>query len=119
LVIPSEPVINLSPFPLVYNDHQQISLICGGMDGWSFGVDMSYPKVVSYSSEKHQFLYDTTGYVNYNLYIALRKSISDITVGLKIQSPSKLHRVGVHISKSAKSLIDNNRALIEQHLQIV
>lgn len=120
LVEPSEPLINLSPFPLYYdNERQQISLVHGGMESWSFGLRMDYPKVVSYSSEHHECLHNTSSYMNAELFAQLKGGIDCITTNATILSPAKRHRTKVRISEAVLSQVYRSRPLVEQRLCLV
>ena len=114
----SEPIVGLRPYPLVYLDGK-ISLAYGGYNEFSFGLELIFPKVVSFSREGHEWLYETSQFENYSLFIALRESVLQSTERCKINTPSGLRRPDVRISAAVKIEINRHPGLRQQGLQVV
>ncbi|MHB0937183.1 MAG: hypothetical protein ACYC6A_12410 [Armatimonadota bacterium] len=118
-VIPIEPLINLSPSSIFYETHGRIVLGLGGMEHYSFGIEMSFPKVVSYGDEGHEFLHETGHCQNYALFNDLKASIKSKTTGVKIKSLMNEHRIDVHISPAVREIINRHPGLKAQGLIVL
>lgn len=115
----SEPVVSFSPYPLLYLDGK-ISLIHGiTRYECCFGIEMDFPKVVSYSAEGHEYLYETSDMTNFELFNTLKALIKQRTRSIKVQSPTNIHRVPVQMSHGVREIINDHPGLLNQGLRVI
>jgi len=117
--IPIEPLISIRPFAVIYETDGRILLNLGGMECYSFGIEMNFPKVVSYGDEGHEFLHETGHCQNYTLFNALKTTIKSKTTGVKIKTPASERRIDVHISPAAREIINRHPGLKAQGLKVL
>jgi hypothetical protein len=113
-----EPVISVSAFPLFFLG-ESISLSWGGHEDLSFGLELVYPKAVSFDHERYAYEYPADQFVNWPLYQSLTTAIKAITTGCKVQSPAKVHRVDVRISPAVRAVINQHPGLQKQGLVVL
>lgn len=119
LVDPTEPVINISPFYLTFSkDKESLSIAYMNVEG-TIGLEMTYPKVVSFSTDKFNSVVDTSQFNNTLLFNDLIKNIKALSAKAKLQSSTKLYRPNFWISPEAKKLINENHYLKSNLLSII
>src|SRR5437660_9594707 len=62
-----EPVVNLTPLTL-YFDARRGHLCTNVMSNLYFGVEMSFPRVISLDRDKHEVLYETRQFSTYGIF---------------------------------------------------
>lgn len=118
LVDPTEPVINISPFYLTFSkDKESLSIAYMNTEG-TIGLEITYPKFVSFSNDGFNSTVDAGTFNNYNLFSDLIKNIKAISNKAKLQSAAKLYRPNFWISPEAKKVINENRYLKSNSLLI-
>lgn len=111
LVYPTEPVINISPFYLTFSENKEsLSIAYMNTEG-TIGLELTYPKVVSFSADKFNSVIDAQQFNNQLLFNDLIKNIKALSNKPKLQSSTKLYRPNFWISREAKKLINKNRYL--------
>lgn len=119
LVHPTEPVINISPFYLTFSkDKESLSVAYMNTEG-TIGLELTFPKVVSFSDDKFSSVVDTQQFNNYLLFNDLVKNIKALSNKAKLQSSTKLYRPNFWISAEAKTVINENRYLKSNSLIII
>ncbi|MFH6994493.1 hypothetical protein [Flavobacterium sp. FlaQc-48] len=110
-VDPTEPVINISPFYLYFlKDKESLSVAYMNAEG-TIGLELTYPKFVSFLTDEDNSIIDAHAFRTYNLYNDLVKNIKAISNKAKVQSNTKLYRPNFWISPEAKKAINENRYL--------
>lgn len=94
-----EPVVNLSPLTLHF-DAQRGQLCTNVMSNIYFGVEMSFPRVISLGRDKHEILYETRRFPTYDIFKSAKSHIQKLTKPCKIRSPSRLHRTKIRITEA-------------------
>lgn len=111
LVDPTEPVINISPFYITFSkNNESLSVAYMNIEG-TIGLELTYPKFVSFSNDKFTSVVDTNTFNSYHLFNDLIKNIKAISNKAKLQSAAKLYRPNFWISPEAKKVINENRYL--------
>jgi hypothetical protein len=64
---PEEPVVHLDPFEVHFH-RGTVSTIAGGSPSFSFGLEMTYPKVVFFERERYEHPRDTSAYPGFALF---------------------------------------------------
>lgn len=118
LVDPTEPAINISPFYITFSkNNESLSVAYMNTEG-TIGLELTYPKFVSFSNDKFNSIVDANTFNNYNLFNDLVKNIKAISNKAKLQSAAKLYRPNFWISPEAKKVINENRYLKSNSLLI-
>lgn len=117
LVRPTEPVINISPFYLL-KKKESLSVAYMNTEG-TIGLELTYPKFVSFLTDGDNSIIDAHTFSAYNLYNDLVKNIKSISNKAKVQSDKKLYRPNFWISPEAKKVINENRYLKSNSLIIL
>lgn len=90
LVYPTEPVLNISPFYLTYSENKEsLSIAYMNTEG-TIGLEITYPKVVSFSTDKFNSVIDTQQFNNQLLFNDLINNIKALSNKAKLQSRSKI-----------------------------
>ncbi|KQB39578.1 hypothetical protein [Flavobacterium aquidurense] len=119
LVDPTEPVINITPFYLTFlENNQSLSIAHMNTEG-TIGLELTYPKVISFSNDKFNSVIDTQQFNNHQLYNNLINNIKALSNKAKLQSSTKLYRPNFWISPEAKKVINENRYLKSNSLTII
>jgi hypothetical protein len=119
LVRPTEPVINISPFYLYFfKDKESLSVAFMNTEG-TIGLELTYPKFVSFLIDGDNSIIDAHAFNNYNLFNDLIKNIKALSDKAKVQSQTKLYRPNFWISPEAKKVINENRYLKSNSLIII
>ncbi|KAF2333628.1 hypothetical protein [Flavobacterium ginsenosidimutans] len=119
LVRPTEPVINISPFYLTYSKtFESLSISYMNNEG-SIGLELTYPKIVSFESDNFKSLVDTHSFTTNTLFNNLIENIKAISNKAKLQSTAKLFRPNFWISPDAKKVINQNHYLKSNDLNII
>lgn len=115
-LLPSEPMVNLSPFDLIYLPQKhQISVSYHNPQG-ILGMQLSYPKAVEWNYTK---LEKTDNFAMRKIYDSLTKSIKKICKKAKVQHGETLFKPNIWISENAKNQINSNAYLQENNLKFV
>lgn len=119
LVDPTEPVINITPFYLTFSENKEsLSIAYMNTEG-TIGLELTYPKVVSFSTDKFNSVIDAQQFNNQLLFNDLIKNIKALSNKAKLQSSTKLYRPNFWISPEAKKVINENRYLKSNSLIVV
>jgi len=112
-----EPVINVRAFEILRTE-KGISVDIYHGDGF-VGLALFYPKIVSFDSEGHEYLYETNEYQGLHIYNTIVNDIKSITKGCKMEVDSKLYRPRIKISNASKDLINNSDYLKNNNIVIL
>jgi hypothetical protein len=118
LMNPAEPVVNLRPETLHYNEEKG-QLSTNVMSKLYFGLELSYPRVVSLSQEKHELLHDATAYSSFAIFESIKSQIHAATVPCKLRSPAREHRTPIRITLGMREKVRSHPGLIAAHLEVV
>lgn len=88
-------------------------------NGISFGMRCSFPRVVSFDSDRHETLHDTERMVGYRIYLGLQQGVRKISRPIKIQSPTRIHRPAIRISPSMIEVAKRHAGLRAAGLQVL
>ena len=102
-----EPVINLSPFSLLFASNKQLSIETFNETG-NIGLEMNYPRVISLSSESHKMLHETSTFEVNKLFNQLIMDIKQLCKKAKIACADKEYKPNFWISENAKKDINGN-----------
>jgi hypothetical protein len=116
LVRPEEPVINIAPFYLNYQP-DELSIETMNHEG-ILGLEFSFPKVVTLSSEGHEKVHETSGYNNNKLFDELTNRIKEKTRKAKLTSPTKTFRPNFWVSVSSLESINKHHYLKKSGLHV-
>jgi hypothetical protein len=118
-VDPTEPVITISPFYLMYfPDKENLSISYMNTEG-TIGLELTYPKFVRFLTDGDNAIIDAHTFANYTLFNDLIKNIKVLSAKAKLQSNTKLYRPNFWISSEAKKNINENRYLKSNSLIIL
>jgi hypothetical protein len=118
VVRPTEPVINISPFDLIYFQTKESISVAYSNPGGTVGLELTYPKFVSFSPDFETAI-ETNSFETFNLFNALVKNIKAISNKAKVQSSTKLFRPNFWISPEAKKVINQNYYIKTNNLNII
>ncbi|MGN7810319.1 hypothetical protein [Flavobacterium sp. 22076] len=118
-VQPTEPVINIRPFYLTYFKIKESLSVAYMNEEGTIGLELTYPKLVSFSNDNFRNFIDAHTFTTYNLFENLIKNIKAISNKAKLQSNTKLFRPNFWISPEAKKVINNNHYLKSNGLNII
>ncbi|WP_222984049.1 hypothetical protein [Flagellimonas meishanensis] len=111
---PIEPVINIRPFYL-YLKNGKFSIETSNDEG-ILGLELSYPKVVSFGSEGHEYLYETDQYSGYELFMELTNRIKKLSHKAKLTGIEKTYRPNFWVDNKIPDEINNNSYLKKNRL---
>ena len=112
----SEPAINLNPVMLHYDGERLSTHMLSDI---YFGLEMSFPKVVSFADDGHQTLYDTAPGDSFKLFESMKSEFKALTKPCKIRSLSRDHRTAVRIDPAMRNKMANHAGLKSLNLQIL
>jgi hypothetical protein len=112
------PVVSLSPETLHY-DARRGQLCLNVMSKLFFGVELSYPRVISLDRDKHEILYDTARYPTATIFHAVMSRIQKVTRPCKIRSLSREHRTPIRITETMRKRMRKHPGLKEANLEIL
>ncbi|MEM6817049.1 MAG: hypothetical protein AAF600_22095 [Bacteroidota bacterium] len=115
-VEPKEPVINLGPFSLYLKD-SKLSIETMNDKG-TVGLQLSYPKVVSFGYENHEYLYETNQFSNFELFNEITARIKKVSHKAKLSGNEKVYRPNFWVDNSISEEINNNFYLKENNLKL-
>jgi len=119
LVEPSEPVINITPFYLLYfPKHESLTIASDNREG-IIGLQLSYPKVVTWFNSENPEEMETNSFDTFALFETLVARIKKNTRKAKMQGPTKLFKPNFWISRDAVSFINKNKYLKNNGLEIL
>lgn len=113
----TEPVINISPFYLYLAKNETLSVEFMNDEG-IIGLEISYPKFVSWEKDDYARYEETTIFKTYSLFKTLTTRVKKIANRAKMSSPTKTYRPNFWISQDAKKVINQNRFLRSNNLTI-
>ena len=114
-IIPTEPVINIDPFYLFWSAEQAKLSVAYINEPGIIGLRSSYPKYVSFNYTDY---IDTTAYKSFTLYKTMVDRIKKISRKAKVETPVKLFKPNFWVSSDAVGLINKNRYLKDNKLEI-
>lgn len=117
LVRPTEPVINISPFYITLTGAEKLSIAYMNDEGM-IGLQLTYPKAVSWKVDNFSTVHDTKAFATSSLFDVLVKRIKSVAHKPTVSSNGNTFKPNFWISKDAVSLINNNRYLISKKLTI-
>ncbi|RYG08862.1 MAG: hypothetical protein EOO07_24880 [Chitinophagaceae bacterium] len=115
LVRPTEPVINISPFYITLTGTEKLSIAYMNDDG-IIGLQLNYPKAVSWKVDNFSTVQDTKAFATSSLFDVLVKRIKNVSHKATVSSSEKTFKPNFWISKNAASLINSNRYLLSKNL---
>jgi hypothetical protein len=118
LMNPDEPVVNLGPVFLHY-DGRRGQLCTNVMSELYFGVQLSFPRVISLDRDRYEVLYDTAEFATFAIFREVKSRIQKVTRPCKIQSPSREHRTPIRITDGMRERMKQHPGLKEASLEIV
>ncbi len=118
LMNPDEPVVNLSPLTLHY-DARKGHLGTNTMSNLYFGVELSFPRVISLDRDKHEILYETREFKTNRIFENLESELQKATNPCKIRSQSREHRTPIRITTELQERMKRHPGLIAAHLDIL
>lgn len=113
-----EPVVTLSPLTL-YFDARRGQLYTNVMSNLYFGVELSFPRVISLDRDKHEVLYETRQFPTYGIFEDAKSRIQKVTKPCKIRSPSREHRTPIRITEAMHERVKRHPGLIAAGLEVV
>jgi hypothetical protein len=113
-----EPVVNLSPETLLYDEHRG-QLCTNVMTNLYFGVQLSYPRVISLDRDKHEILYDTAEFASYAIFQDVKSRIQKVTHPCKMRSPAREHRTPIRITERMRKKMRIHPGLRAVNLDII
>nr|WP_299175170.1 hypothetical protein [uncultured Allomuricauda sp.] len=114
LVRPSEPVVNIRPF-YTYFKNGKLSIETSNDEG-VLGLELSYPKVVSFGSEGHEYLYETEQFSGFELLTELVKRTKKLSHKAKLTCNEKTYRPNFWVDNKLTEEINNNSYLKKNSL---
>ena len=113
-----EPVVNLTPLTL-YFDPLRGQLCTNVMSDLYFGIELSFPRVISLARDKHEVLYETCGFPTFGIFEGVKSRIQKVTKPCKIRSPSREHRTPIRITERMRDRMKQHPGLIQAGLELV
>ena len=123
LVEPLEPVIDISPFHLLYFQKAEKETLSTAYynDEGTLGLQLSYPRYITWCNMENpeaSETIETHSFVGKVLFETLVERIKKNAKKAKVQSPNKLFRPNFWISKDSVLAINNNSYLRKKRLKI-
>lgn len=116
VVRPTEPVVNVSPFYL-YLQNEKLSIETSNDEG-ILGLELSYPKVVSFGSEGHEYLYETDQFSGHDLFLELTNRIKKVSHKAKLSGLKKTYRPNFWVDNIVPDEINNHSYLKKKRLAL-
>lgn len=116
LVRHQEPVINISPFYLLY-EQNKLTIETMNEEG-ILGLELSFPKFFSLDSERHEQLHETSNFSTRKLFAELASRIAARTRKSKLISPTKLFKPNFRISADSIEMSNRNYYLRKNDLSL-
>jgi hypothetical protein len=113
LMNPVEPVINLGPVPISYSNKKLSTAVESKI---SFGIEMTFPKVVSFDRDGHEALHATDCFETYKLFTELCSLITKITKPCAFRSELQQHRTKIRISHEMAIYVKKHAGLLSRGL---
>jgi len=110
LVAPKEPVINISPFYLTLRGDDKLSIAMMNDEG-IIGLQLTYPKVVSWKADNFSADHETTAFATNQIFTDLVKRIKGVAHKAKVTMGSNEFKPNFWISDEAARLINQNKYL--------
>jgi hypothetical protein len=118
LMNPEEPVVTLTPETLYY-DPIRGQLCTNTFSKLFFGMETSFPRVISLDRDKHEILYDTAEFPTFRIFQEMKARLQKVTRPCKIRSPSREHRTPIRITEVMREQMRNHPGLKEANLELV
>lgn len=118
LMNPQVPVVNLGPLSLYY-DTRRGQLCTNVMSKLYFGMELSYPNVISLDRDGHEYLYETAELPNHALFQDLKTRIKKVTRPCKVKSSAKEHRTSIRITEGMRELMRDHPGLRAENLSVL
>jgi hypothetical protein len=118
LLEPEEPVVNLTPETLHY-DETRGQLCTNVMTNLYFGMELSYPRVISLDRDKHEVLYETAGFASHAIFQKVKVDIQKVTQPCRMRSPAREHRPPIRITEGMRDAMKSHPGLKAARLEIV
>jgi len=115
LMNPVEPVINLGPVPISYSNRKLSTAVESKI---SFGIEMTFPKVVSFDRDGHEALYAADCFEIYKLFTELCSLITKMTKPCVFRSELQQHRTKIRISHEMVIGMKRHAGLISLGLSV-
>jgi hypothetical protein len=109
LMNPVEPVINLGPVPISYFNKKLSSKVVSEI---CFGIEMTFPRVVSFDKDGYEALYPTDSFETYKLFTELCSLITKMTKRCVFRSRLQQHRTKIRISHEMAVYMKKHAGLI-------
>jgi hypothetical protein len=113
-----EPVVTLRPLNLHF-DSRRGQLCTNVMSNLYFGVELSFPRVISLDRDKHEVLYETERFPTHGIFEGVKSGIQKVTKPCKIRSPSREHRTPIRISEGMGERMKRHPGLLAAGLELV
>ena len=112
---PTEPVVNLAPVPVSYHNDK---LSTATMSKVSLGIEMTFPKFVSFERDDFETLHPTEPFDNHRLFTDLRSCITGMTGPCVIRSPARRHRTRIRVTPAMREQLKNQAGLASLGLSV-
>ena len=116
---PSEPVINISPFYLYFVKEKEFLSVAYCNPKGIIGLELSYPKYVTWYDRENPQTIETSSFESRTLFDTLVQRIKKCSSKAKVQSQTKLLKPNFWIGHEARSVINNNKYLVKNGLEII
>jgi hypothetical protein len=114
-----EPVVNLSPEMLHYDESRGRLSTNVFSDDLYFGLQLSFPRVVSIDRDNHEVVSPTTDFATAAIYEDVKSRIQSVTLPCRIRSPSREHRTPIRITPTMGETMRNHPGLKQAGLKLV
>jgi hypothetical protein len=115
----SEPSVGVSPLFILYDERKKLLVDIFGSNNCHFGLELQFPKVVSYSDESHKLLHSTEGCSNFKLFGDLVNDIKSITKPCRIKDINMVRTTRIRISDTCKEMANNNDFFVKNNLTVL
>lgn len=113
----SEPVINLMPLQISYEPHQ-LRVNVSSSDEATFGLVLSFPKVVFYAQSGFEQAQSTDKMCNRTIYDNMVKEVLAISRPCIFQDEERDYRTRIRITAKAKEFAIHHDFLIQHHISL-
>jgi hypothetical protein len=113
-----EPVVNLSPLMLYYDD-QRGQLRTNVMSSVYFGIELTFPRLISLDREEHEVLHPTLESPNYTVFEEISAKIRKQTHSCRIRSACREHKTQIRITNEMEHRMTRHPGLNGMHLVLV
>jgi hypothetical protein len=114
-----EPIVSISPLTILYEEKKKLWIDIMGSNDFHFGLELQFPKLVSYGDEGYKLIHPTEGYSNFKLFNDLVKEIKSITKPCRIKDSNIVRTTRIRISETCKQMANNNDYFVKNNLTIL